>query len=369
MSSQHQKVVSAAGQFLKRYRQQHRLTQEQLATLLDVEPRTVRAYENGERRLTNIRDLYRIADRLGVDPEQLGLHRQRPAPQTSEEVEELLQHAWNLMEETRLSESRAVIEQLIQTMPSGNMSLLLPITKALYAAGYIVSEGVRSQESLQAIHYYRQMEATARLLEDDTLINLALTYQGDMYRRLGALARAASYLEAARDTTPKAVEMVRGNGLQLLARVYLRQGRMQEFDRAMKEAEAIAHRLDPTSLSIPLHYNLTAVYEEYARSYADLGKIKPALYYIDAAQAQLPKNRFWELVLETARVIALVKGGEIEEGIALSIPLAQEIKQKGLLRFLDRLYLIDTYLQDLENKIGRSRRRLTEALEMKAIDY
>jgi transcriptional regulator with XRE-family HTH domain len=47
---------SFAGQFLKDYRKTHQLSQEQLAYDLMIEPRTLRAYESGERQLTNINE-------------------------------------------------------------------------------------------------------------------------------------------------------------------------------------------------------------------------------------------------------------------------------------------------------------------------
>jgi len=46
---------SFAGQFLKNYRATYQLTQEQLAYELSIEPRTLRAYENGERQLNNVK--------------------------------------------------------------------------------------------------------------------------------------------------------------------------------------------------------------------------------------------------------------------------------------------------------------------------
>ena len=42
-----------------------------------------------------------------------------------------------------------------------------------------------------------------------------------MYRRLGKLTQAITYLEAARDTTPQADTAAKGNGIQLLGRAYL----------------------------------------------------------------------------------------------------------------------------------------------------
>src|SRR5205823_5427108 len=159
---------SFAGQFLKDYRKAHNLSQEQLAYDLCMEPRTLRAYENGERQLNNINELRRIADLLGIEPERLGLASSISIPRTPEHI-----------------------------------------------------------------------EAIARTLNDHTLLNIALTYQGDMYRRLGKHTQAITYLEAARDTTPHADNAAKGNGMQLLGRAYLRvvlagnTERMQDFERAM----------------------------------------------------------------------------------------------------------------------------------------
>lgn len=66
--AQHRKDISLAGQFLKSYRERHGLTQEQLSYDLHMEPRTLRAYENGERQLNNVKELHRVADRLGIEP-------------------------------------------------------------------------------------------------------------------------------------------------------------------------------------------------------------------------------------------------------------------------------------------------------------
>jgi transcriptional regulator with XRE-family HTH domain len=67
------RVPSLAGRFFKAYRKLQGLTQEELGEVLGIEPRTLRAYENGERHLYNIKELRRIADTLGVQPEYLGV--------------------------------------------------------------------------------------------------------------------------------------------------------------------------------------------------------------------------------------------------------------------------------------------------------
>ncbi|HEY0757360.1 MAG TPA: helix-turn-helix transcriptional regulator [Ktedonobacteraceae bacterium] len=68
-----QRQPSALSQILIIYRDSHKLTQEELAKLLDVEPRTLRRWETGETVLTDTHDLKQIADRLGIPYENLGI--------------------------------------------------------------------------------------------------------------------------------------------------------------------------------------------------------------------------------------------------------------------------------------------------------
>jgi len=146
--AQQRKDVSVGGRFLKSYREKHSLTQEQLAYDLGIEPRTLRAYENGERMLNNVKELHRIADRLGVEPEQLGVVGALYVPRTPEEIEEVLQRAWSLVEESRLREAKAVIERLAYNLrtqiTSESPALLHSLAQTYHAAGYIVSEATKA---------------------------------------------------------------------------------------------------------------------------------------------------------------------------------------------------------------------------------
>jgi transcriptional regulator with XRE-family HTH domain len=365
---------SLAGQFLKAYREKKHLTQEQLAEDLHVEPRTLRAWENGERQLTNINELYRIADLLGVEPEQLGLANSLVIPRTPEQIEEIIDHAWSLVDQSRLYEARRVIERLAQQIRSQITTedpvLLRSLAHTYHNAGYVISEATQAHESYEAILYYQQMETIARILKDDTLVNIALTYQGDMYRRLGDLGKAITYLEAARDTTPKADKAALGNSLQLLARAYVRNGELGNFEYTMRQTEALAYEIELTTSSTRGHYGPGTVYEEYGRSYADLGQAAKAKEYLDKAEATLPHNAFWDLLILTSRAVALVKGNEIQSGVDLAIEATEKIKQVGILRYLDRIHLINRYLENLERQIGTLRKPLQEALYVnRAIDY
>lgn len=374
MAKQRKNSVSLAGQFLKNYREQHHLTQEQLANDLMIEPRTLRAYENGERQLNNVRELHRIADRLGVEPERLGIAGALYIPRTPEEIEEALEHAWSLVEASRLREAKAVIEPLVQHLrtqiTSENPAFLRGLAHAYHAAGYVISAATRASESYEAILYYKEMETVARLIHDDTALNIALTYQGDMYRRLGKLDKAATYLEAARETTPQADKAALGNGIQLLARVYNKKGAVHDFERAMRESEELAHTFDPTTSSTRGHYSPGTVYEEYGYTYADRGMTAKAMDYLDLAQEHLPQTKFWELLLKASRATALIKGADIETGVNLAIEATEEIRKVGVLRYLDRISLANKYLENLERKIGTMRKPLADALHGEEIvDY
>ncbi len=361
---------SFAGQFLKHYRKSRNLSQEQFAYDLSIEPRALRAYENGERQLNNINELRRIADLLGIEPERLGIASSLSIPRTPEHIEEVITHVWSLVEETRLQEALTISRRLthnLQThITTEDTKLLRSLARAHHTAGYVISEATRASESYEAILQYEQMEAIARTLNDHTLLNIALTYQGDMYRRLRNLTQAITYLEAARDTTPQADTASKGNGMQLLGRAYLRlllagnAERMKDFERAMAKAEELAYTFDPTTSSTQGHYGPGMVYEEYGRSYTDLGHTQKAMEYLELAQNTLPSTKFWELLTMISKAIVLIKEGELQTGVQLAIDAASQSQAAGLERFVERIYNIQQYLDDEEEYHLRRQREIRQ---------
>jgi len=355
--------TSPLGQILKEYRKTHHITQEQLAYDLSVEPRTLRSWEN-ERSPNDIHVLHRIADLLGIPPERLGIATTIYTPHSSEQIEEVIKHAWSLVDEARLKEAVVIMKQLANNL--GNQitnedpELLTSLARTHHTTGYIISEATRASESYGAIVHYEQMEKIARVLNDHTLLNIALTYQGDMYRRLGNLPKSITYLEAARDTTPQADTAARGNGLQLLGRAYFRFGESQHnaFERAMAEAEELAYTFTPQLSSTQGHYSLGTVYEEYGRSYTELGQMQKALDYFDLAQAHLPETKFWQLLLMISRAIVLIKDGEFQEGTRFALNAAKETRSAGIERYLERLYNIQDYLDEQEDYHAAKQREI-----------
>src|SRR6266516_1778890 len=141
---------SPAGQFLRSYREKFNLTQEQLAEDIKIEPRTLRSYESGERQLNNINELRRIADTLGVEPEQLGLAASIYVPRDAEEIENVISHTWELVEESRLVEARNIIERLAQNLRNQvtieDPKLLQSLARTYHTTGYVVSEATNAHE-------------------------------------------------------------------------------------------------------------------------------------------------------------------------------------------------------------------------------
>lgn len=373
--SQNKRNPSFAGQFLKKYQQEHYLTQEQLAEILHMEPRTLRAYENGERQLNNVKELTRIADILGVELEALGVTKPKNTPNTVEEIDTIVKQAWSLMDEPRIREAHSVIEKLVQdTSPligTQKPELLQIVAEVYHAAGYIVGMGTGIQEIARPIYYYQQLETIARTLHDDTWLNIALTYQGDLLRRSGNVREAIVYLEEARDGAPLADTAAKGNALQLLGRTYLLSKDKAAFERSMAQAEEFAYALQeaPTDIRSLYQYNVAAVYEEYGKSYGILGKPQKALDYLVLAEKERPKNTFWETLLMIARAEVLIYNDEISSGLPIVLKAAQYSQKQGHRRRLERIYGMKRYLSKKALTYGKAEAQLSECLDGPVVQW
>ncbi len=124
-------------------------------------------------------------------------------PKRPEEIDIIVNRVWSLLDEPRVSAARNIIEKLISDITpqitTENPILLRSLARAYHAAGYVTGLSTRTSEIAVPLHHYQQLEEIARLINDDTLLNIALTYQGDMVRRHGDVIKAIVYLEAARD--------------------------------------------------------------------------------------------------------------------------------------------------------------------------
>lgn len=352
---------------VKEHRDKFALTQEQLAADLNVDVRTLRRWESGETVLNDMRELRRIAMLLGVAPERLGIANAAYSALTIEHIDETMQYIWNLIDRARGYEADALVERLVTDLGTQltceDPAILRKLAETLHLAGYVKSMVTRANEASAPLHYYREMEKVARILQDDTLLNIALTYEGDMYSRNGALDKAITYLEAARDTTPNADSAARGNGIQLLGRAYLRAQRLSDFEQAMQQSEELSYLVNPQASSTRGQYSLGTVYEEYGRSYIHLGQTQQALDYLDLAEAHLSRTMHWRILIMTARAMALVRDGDFKSGVNLAVESAQLCRDHGTIRLMERIYGVQHYLEQLTREIGQVGSVLRDTLD------
>ena len=354
------------GRALKIYREHHKFTQEQMATLLDEDPRQIRRWENGETQLTDVRELKRIADRLGIPYKDLGIAASIYAPISLEEINNKVDHIWALVDDARIDEAYANAENLVleasQRTGTNDRETLHMLARMYHAAAHAASLSLKTDEVGQIIYYYQQMEYFAQQLKDDTLLNISLAYQGDMLRRKGDIPHAIVCLERARDTTLQADAAARGNALQLLARAYIQGQQVDNFDTAIKEAEDLAHTIEQQNNSVR-QFNLGYVFEEYAKSYGRLGRTQLALDYVDKAEKVRVPTKSSEILMKVARAEILVREGDVRNAIPLAAESAIYSREHGHNRRLERIHAIKRYIHQQVTKFSKAEWELNEALE------
>src|SRR6266487_1850149 len=356
---------SAVGHVIREHRKARGLTQKQLACELGVEARTLRMYENGERVLESISDLRRIADLLEIDPVELGLAASKHDISTAAQVQEIVERVSLLILQARFIEARTTVDTFFRNLKrqSGNEdpAFLRALAQAHCLAGQVQAITRRTREVEYMLYHFREMAQIAQAIDDQTLLNLALSYQGDMLRRRGEVAQAILYLEQARECTPLADTAARGNNALLLGRAYSSNEDYEDFEREMTCAEQIAHTVSTTPAPLTL-YSLISVYEEYASSYARMGKLEKSLHYLQLAEKHLPTNNLWSMFLKATRAEILVYSGEIVHAVPLLIEVAHLAQMYGHQRLIERLYRLQYYLDDQSLLMRQASRSLSEIL-------
>ncbi len=356
---------SAVGHVIREHRKARGLTQKQLACELGVEARTLRMYENGERVLENISDLRRIADLLEIDPVELGLAASRHDIATVTQVQEIVERVASLIPQARFVEARTTMDTFFRNLkwqPGNEDAVLLRVLAHAHCLdGQVQAITRRTREVEHMLHHFHEMAQIAQVIDDQTLLNLALSYQGDMLRRRGEAAQAILYLEQVRECTPLADAEARGNNALLLGRAYAGNADYDGFEREMACAEEIAQTVSATP-ALLTSYNLGSVYEEYASSYAKMGKLEKSFHYLQLAEKHLPTNNLWSMLLKADRAEALVHSGEIIQAMPLLIEVAHLAQMYGHQRLIERLYRLQYYLDDQSLLMRQASRSLSEIL-------
>jgi transcriptional regulator with XRE-family HTH domain len=356
---------SAVGYVIREHRKARGLTQKQLAGELGVEARTLRMYENGERALENISDLRRIADLLEIDPLELGLAASRQSISTATQIQEVVEHVAALTLQACFIEARATIDTLFHNLPrhpdNTDPIFLRELAHAYCLAGQIHTITRRTREVDYILHHFREMAHIAQTIDDQTLLNIALSYQGDMLRRRGEKAQAILLLERARECTPLADAAACGNNALLLGRAYASNEDYVGFEREIARAEELA-RTDSHLSPLLILYNQGSVDRERVTVYAKIGQIEKSLHHLQLAEKALPTNNLWSLLLKSDRAEMLIYSGDILQAMPLLIEVAHLAQMYGHLRLIERLYYLQSYLDDQSLLMRQASRNLGEIL-------
>ena len=99
----------------------------------------------------------------------------------------------------RYLEANVLVDRLIPAVSglvhSEDPILLSRLAHTRHIAGYVKSQVTRANETAIPLAHYQEMERVARILNDQTLLNVALTYQGDMLQRGGRVDKSILYRE------------------------------------------------------------------------------------------------------------------------------------------------------------------------------
>src|SRR5258708_2232824 len=232
---------NSLSQVLTSYLARTGMKQIDLAEYLSVSERTLRRWKNGEDTVTDVRELKRIAELLDIPPERLGV-----APDavlfTPEQIDPAIEHIWKQIRAANYHNASTLVDRLLanvmELIQTEDVSLLTKLASLQHIAGFVKSQITRSNQSAISFSHYKEMERLARIIGDNEMLIIALTYEGDMLQRGGNVLEALTYLEEARNI-PASTE-ARGNAIQLLGRAYFKAQRLSDFERAIKDSEALA---------------------------------------------------------------------------------------------------------------------------------
>lgn len=359
------------GKAITEYINRTGMKQVDLAEYLHVSERTVRRWKNGEDIVTDVRELRRLSTLLDVAPEILGIARETIIF-TFEDIEPNIDAIWQLTRNARYHDAAIKLDKLL--MDTSLLSIkddtetLRTLAHLQHIAGYVKSQTHGKTKAYLAFKHYDEMANIARMILDNDLLIVGLSYAGDMLQRSGEVNKAIEYLEeACKIDTPD--PSVKGNGVQLLGRAYFKAKQLGDFERAIKEAEELASMSSTMPVLAGIikgQFNLGAVYEEYGRSLGLLRQLNQGMDYIDKADKDFKMN--WKeqrrtLLINTARAMILVYGGEIREGVKVAIDVTEDCRKAGNIRQLDRIYGIYHHLDKLSREIGDVGKELRDVLD------
>ena len=266
------------------------------------------------------------------------------------EKRDAIASTWSLINSGRIKEALPLSEQFVrdcsaQLDEERNIKSLSILLHACHVAGYAVALSTRNADALVAVPYFSRMQKLAEQLGESDQKGIALSYQGDMYRRSGKYEEAFSYLQTASDL-PLSDPAVKGNCALLLGRFFSTQNEDERFAQVMQEALKHTFQIEPTHDSLHGQYGLWTVYLEYARHANKYGNVQDALAYCERAEKLLPKDELWKPYILAVRGEAVIKSGDLETGMISVLEGLNLADCQGNVRLLGAFELLARYLRE-----------------------
>ncbi|MBV9230475.1 MAG: hypothetical protein JOZ18_14295, partial [Chloroflexi bacterium] len=295
-----------------------------------------------------------------------------------------------------------LLRNLQKSLPGEDPEFLHACACAHNVAGYVKAIVCKTAEVGRVSQHFQDMARIACIIDDQTLLNIALSQYAELLRRQNKIQQCIMYLEKVRIDTPHAHALAQSNNARLLARAYLHNKDFSGFERQMQCAEELAQSVGEIALQHPqtLQYPQTdrressnfillpalpimnndtrtvrkrssdlalgMVYEEYGRGYGRAGKLEKSLHYLELAATHLPAHNLWDMLLKAARAEALIYSGAITEGMQFAVEVAHLAQMYGHQWLLERLYHLQCYLDDQALLMSRASRSLNDVLHGQA---
>lgn len=282
----------ALGQIIRELRKPR--TQEELADLLGVDVKTLQKWEHGQVLKIQRGHKEKLHEVLGIPLQFLGL----PDHCTPDGAYKLMEQIAAFLDQGAYVNARENSHLLVQECTaSGNshQEEMRPILARAYYTKALATATLTGKPSL-ALPWFKHMMQAATELKDGNGQALALTYQGEMYRRMGKLETSAEYytrvvelLTEARLQRQNLAGIVLGNCQQLFGRVYLAIGQTTKAFDILRQAEEAASTADNQSMKEwYIAFCLCAVKMELAKSQMLSGRYKAALATIEEVKLLVP---------------------------------------------------------------------------------
>lgn len=283
-------------------------------------------------------------------------------------AEETIEQVWSLLTEARVPKAKELGENLVQEIlgllerdSECSPDLWTALANACHVTGYIVGMSVRYTGTQAVILYFKEMQRAAQRANSDSLVVIALTYEGDMYRRAGDYEKAEQCLKRAYDI-PQQDLAAHGNCAQLLGRLYSQIGEKAKFEPMMNEAEEIAREIGPDQNSLHGQYSLGTVYIDYSKHYSKMGETSKSFDYFAKAEEALPDMPHWNTLVKATHGLLLVRNNDLEHGMPYIIEAVQLAHKHGNYRLLDHFYNLQHDLARKAIAFNRANLSLGEAL-------